>query len=93
MSAELRMGVIGGGISRAHLPAERDVEGMRTVAVCDIDEVGGRRSRSSFGVPTVHTDRRDLVAADEMEAMTVLQPHHPHRVRRRESEDACTLRW
>ena len=93
MSAELRMGMIGGGISRAHLPAECDVEGMRTVAVCDIDEAVARAAAEEFGVPTVHTDRRDLVAADELEAMTVLQPHHPHRVRRRESEDACTLRW
>lgn len=48
MSAELRMGVIGGGISRAHLPAERDVEGMRTVAVCGIDEVGARATIEKF---------------------------------------------
>jgi predicted dehydrogenase len=54
MSAELRMGVIGGGISRAHLPAERDVEGMRTVAVCDIDEVGARATIEKF-VRRAHT--------------------------------------
>ena len=81
MSAELHMGVIGGGISRAHLPAERDVEGMRTVAVCDIDRWARGRQSSSFGVPT-HRPAR-LVAADEMEAMTVLQPHHPQRPAKR----------
>ncbi len=93
MSDELRMNVIGGGISRVHLPAECDVEGMRTVAVCDIDEAVARAAAEEFGVPTVYTDRCDLVVDDEVDVMAVLQPHHLHRIRRRESEGACTLRW
>ena len=80
MSGELRMGVIGcGGISRAHLPAERDIEGMRTVAVCDLDEAAARAAAEEFGVPKVYTDWRDLVADDEVDAVAVLLPHHLHR--------------
>ncbi len=80
MSDELRMGVIGcGGISGAHLPAERDVEGMRTVAVCDIDEEAARAAAAEYDVPRVYTDWRELVADDDIDAVAVLLPHHLHR--------------
>lgn len=80
MSDDLRMGVIGcGGISRAHLPAQRDLDGVRTVAVCDIDEAAARAAADEFGVPKVYTDWRELIADDEVDAVAVLLPHHLHR--------------
>jgi len=80
MSEDLRMGVIGcGGIAGAHLPAQRDVEGMRTVAVCDIDEDAARTAAAQYDVPAVYTDWRDLVADDDVDAVAVLLPHHLHR--------------
>ncbi len=80
MSDDLRMGVIGcGGIAGAHLPAQRAVEGMRTVAVCDINEDTARAAAAEYEVPTVYTDWRDLVADDDVDAVAVLLPHHLHR--------------
>ncbi|MCD6302121.1 MAG: Gfo/Idh/MocA family oxidoreductase, partial [Anaerolineae bacterium] len=77
---ELRMGVIGcGGISRAHLPAQRDVAGIRTVAVCDIDEDAVHAAAHEYDVPKVYTDWRDLIADDDVDAVAVLLPHHLHR--------------
>ncbi len=80
MGEDLRMGVIGcGGIAGAHLPAQRDIEGMRTVAVCDINEDAARAAAAEYDVPRVYTDWGDLVADDEVDAVAVLLPHHLHR--------------
>ncbi|MGD9496055.1 MAG: Gfo/Idh/MocA family protein [Armatimonadota bacterium] len=80
MDQELRMGVIGcGGISGAHLPAQRDLAGMRTVAVCDIDPQAARAAAEQYGVPKVYTDWRELIGDDEVDAVAILLPHHLHR--------------
>ena len=80
MTEQLGMGVIGcGGISRAHLPAQRAIEGMRTVAVCDINEEAARAAAEEFEVPAVYTDYHDLLADERVQAVAILLPHHLHR--------------
>ncbi len=80
MADELNMGVIGcGGISRAHLPAQRELENVRTVAVCDIDESAARAAAEEYQVAHVYTDWRALLEDDAVEAVAVLLPHHLHR--------------
>jgi UDP-N-acetylglucosamine 3-dehydrogenase len=74
------MGAIGcGGIANGHLPAYRDVEGIETVAVCDIDEQAARERAEQFDVPAVYTDWRELLEDDRVDAVSVLLPHHLHR--------------
>lgn len=77
---QIGIGAIGcGGIADGHLPAYRDVEGMTTVAVCDIDESAARERAAEFDVPAVYTDWRELLEDEKVDAVSVLLPHHLHR--------------
>ncbi|MFP4248268.1 MAG: Gfo/Idh/MocA family protein [Armatimonadota bacterium] len=74
------MGAIGcGGIASGHLPAYRDVEGIETIAVCDIDEQAASNRAEEFDVPNVYTDWRELLEDERVDAVSVLLPHHLHR--------------
>jgi len=76
---EIAIGAIGcGGIAGAHLPAYRHIDGIRTVAVCDINEEAARARAEEFDVPAVYTDWRELLADDRVDAVSVLLPHHLH---------------
>lgn len=77
---QIGIGAVGcGGIAGGHLPAYRDVEGIRTVAVCDINEQVARERAEEFDVPAVYTDWRDLLDDEDVDAVSVLLPHHLHR--------------
>ncbi|MFW5867209.1 MAG: Gfo/Idh/MocA family protein [Armatimonadota bacterium] len=74
------MGAIGcGGIASGHLPAYRDVEGIETIGVCDIDEQAASNRAEEFDVPNVYTDWRELLDDERVDAVSVLLPHHLHR--------------
>lgn len=74
------IGAIGcGGIASGHLPAYRDLDGIETVAVCDIDEQAARARADEFDVPAVYTDWRELIADERVDAVSILLPHHLHR--------------
>lgn len=76
----ISIGAIGcGGIANGHLPAYRDVEGIETVAVCDINEQSARERAEEFDVPAVYTDWRELLEDERVDAVSVLLPHHLHR--------------
>jgi len=80
MADQLGMGVIGcGGISRAHLPAQQAIEGIRTVAVCDIDGEAAQAAAEEYDVPAVYEHYHDLLLDDNVDAVAVLLPHHLHR--------------
>jgi len=77
---QIGIGAIGcGGIAGGHLPAYREVEGIETVAVCDIDEQMARSRAEEFDVPAVYADWRELLADESVDAVSVLLPHHLHR--------------
>lgn len=77
---QIGIGAIGcGGIANAHLPAYRDVDTLRTVAVCDIDEDAARERAEEFDVPAVYTNWRELLEDEQVDAVSVLLPHHLHR--------------
>ena len=74
------MGVIGcGSIAGAHLPAERALDEMTTVAVCDTDEQAAQARAEEFEVESVYRDYHDLLADDNVDAVAILLPHHLHR--------------
>ena len=80
MAKQLRMGVIGcGAIANAHLPAQRALEEITTVAVCDINEQAARERAEEFEVESVYRDYHDLLADDHVDAVAILLPHHLHR--------------
>ena len=61
MAEQLGMGVIGcGGISAAHLPAQSTIEGMRTVAVCDLNQDAARKA-ADWTMDQLRPDNRDFL--------------------------------
>lgn len=79
MAEQVGFAVIGcGGIAQGHLPAQRDVDSARTVAVCDIDEEAAAARAAEYDVGTLYTDWRDVLADDRVDAVSILLPHHLH---------------
>ena len=77
----LKVGIIGaGGIARmAHIPGYQALEDVEVAAVADVDEQAARRTAEEFDVPRVFTDYRDLLALDDIEAVSVCTPNFMHK--------------
>ncbi len=71
----IRLGLVGCGqvVERFHLPALRRAEGLRVVALADVDERRCRAIGDRFGVPRRHADASSLIASD-VEAVAVCLP-------------------
>jgi predicted dehydrogenase len=77
--AELRVGLLGvgwhGGSHIANFRADRRV---RITAICDLnEELLAERARSLEGVGT-HTDYREMMARDDVDAVVIALPDHLH---------------
>lgn len=79
MSDEIRIGVIGAGaIAASHLAACRDNEGLRAVAIADINLESAQRRADEFGVPHVFQRYEDLIARDDVDAVINCLPNYLH---------------
>ncbi|MFO1324521.1 MAG: Gfo/Idh/MocA family oxidoreductase [Burkholderiales bacterium] len=80
MAAPRRVGIVGLGFgAQVHLPAFRS-EGWEVAALCARNGEHARRIAGEAGVPHVHTDPRELVARDDIDAVAISTPpstHHP----------------
>jgi UDP-N-acetyl-2-amino-2-deoxyglucuronate dehydrogenase len=75
-------GLIGcGWVAPAHAWGIRALAdaGVRTVAVADTDIERANRLAHDFGVPDVYTDYRQLLARDDIHAVSVCLPDYLHR--------------
>lgn len=72
--ARLRVGVIGtGGIARnVHLPSLHDMGDVEVVALCDIINERASAMAQLYGVPRVYTLYREMLAAEDLDAVFVL---------------------
>ncbi|MDD4889546.1 MAG: Gfo/Idh/MocA family oxidoreductase [Phycisphaerae bacterium] len=78
MSNPVRVGVIGcGGIGNIHMDKLQAV-GAKLVAVCDIDPAPLRAAAKQYTVANAFTDYRELLALDEVDAVTVGLPNYLH---------------
>jgi predicted dehydrogenase len=79
---KLGIGIIGsGGIARgAHMPGYKACEeqGVRILAVSDINPDVARRAGEEFEVPHIFTDYRKLLQMDEIDAVSVCTPNYLH---------------
>lgn len=77
------IGIIGsGGIARgAHLPGYRALEreGVKIVAVCDVDEATAKRAASEFHVDHVYTDYERMLERDDIDAVSICTPNYLHK--------------
>ncbi|MER3405282.1 MAG: gfo/Idh/MocA family oxidoreductase [Chloroflexota bacterium] len=78
---KVRVGIIGvGGIATsAHIPAyQKLADAVEIVAVCDVDEKRVRRVAEQFNVPHTFTDYTEMVAMEELDAVSVCTPPRFH---------------
>lgn len=78
----LGIGIIGsGGIARtAHMPGYVSCaeDGVRIIAVADVNAEAARAAAEQFDVPHVYTDYRDLLERDDIHAVSVCTPNYLH---------------
>jgi len=75
----LKIGLIGtGGIAQVHMRALAKTDEIEVVAVCDLVEEKARKTAETFGVPNVFVDYQDLLAMDEIEAVSICTWNQAH---------------
>ncbi|MFO8079745.1 MAG: Gfo/Idh/MocA family oxidoreductase [Armatimonadota bacterium] len=73
-------GVIGAGIQgEKHIEVASLAPNATLVAVCDVNEEAARSMALKHGAKHVLTDWQDLLAIDEIEAVSIALPDHLHR--------------
>ena len=75
---ELRAGVIGTGIGKAHLNAYAKADGVRTVALCDVNEETLHKTADEFGIEHRYTNADDLFASGHVDLVSVCTPNAFH---------------
>lgn len=76
----LRFGVIGVGVQGlSHARCAAAAPNCELVAVCDLDEQKARTAGLQCGARHVFTDYHELLALEEIEAVSVVLPDHLHR--------------
>ena len=76
MRGPLRVGVYGAGnfANRQHLPNLTRIEGVRVVAVCDVDPQAARDTAARFDVPGVYTDGMAMLDGEALDALWSVVP-------------------
>ena len=89
MKRVFNVGVIGvGTIGKAHLQAYSNQKNAKVVAISDINEKELKSTAGRFGVGKCFTDYHDLLALDEVDAVSICTPPFNH------AEITCgALRW
>jgi predicted dehydrogenase len=79
MSGEkkLRVGVIGGGYGRNHILAFR-ASGVEVAAFCQRSKDAAAAMAREFAIPHVLTDYRDLLALEDLDAVSIATPPNLH---------------
>lgn len=79
MNLPIGVGVIGCGvISGTHLASYQKIDTCRPVAVCDVIPERAQSKADRFDVAAVTTDYRDLLADDNVHAVSVCTDHASH---------------
>jgi len=81
MPNKIRIGFIGcGQIARHHLTQYAKMkDDVEVVALCDVNEACARQASNDFVVPHIHTNYKDLLARDDIDAVDVCLHNNFHR--------------
>jgi predicted dehydrogenase len=75
----IRVGVVGlGWAGQQHMQAYHDLDGVELVAIAGMEDGPRAELASTFDVPNVYTDWKDLVAAGGLDAVSVAVPTFLH---------------
>ncbi len=81
MAKLVRVGIIGtGGIARfAHIPGYKAQPDVEIVAFCDVVPGRAEAAAKEFGVPKAYTDYREMLAKEQLDAVSVCTPNFAHK--------------
>lgn len=80
MMEKLRLGVIGAGsFSTYHLEGIAEVAKAEAVAICDVDIEKAKAQAEKFHIESVYTDYKELLARDDIDAVTLPLPDQVHK--------------
>ncbi len=75
----LRVGIVGlGWAGETHLKAYQQVPDVEVVAVADLAEARRNQVAATYNIPYQYADFHDLVARDDLDAVSVATPNHLH---------------
>ena len=72
-SAPIRVGIVGAGNNTRvrHIPGLQAIEGVEIVSACNRSRESSQRVANTFHIPKVYEDWRELVAADDTNAIVI----------------------
>jgi predicted dehydrogenase len=78
--APIRVGIIGTGAwaTQAHIPGFAACPGVAVVAICSRSQERGADVARSFGIPRVYTSVQELIAAGELDLVSIVTPDDCH---------------
>ncbi len=80
MEKKLRLGIIGGGsFADIHLDGISKVPNAEVVAICDPDTEKTQKYAEKYLIPNQYTDYRELLARDDIDAVTLPLPDQVHK--------------
>ncbi len=77
----IKVGIVGAGDNTRvrHIPGLQAIEGVEIVSVCNRSRESSQRVADTFGIPTVYDDWRELMAADDTNAIVIGTWPYMHR--------------
>ncbi len=76
---EIRIGIIGvGQIGKSHLRNYQEINGAAIVALADINQSEADRVGADYGIDSIYTDYRALLARDDIDAVDVCLHNNLH---------------
>ena len=72
-SQPIKVGIVGAGNNTRvrHIPGLQAIAGVEIVSVCNRSRESSRRVAEAFHIPQVYDDWRELVAADDTNAIVI----------------------
>lgn len=75
----IRVGVVGVGIGRTHLDGYKKLgDAVDIFAICDLNEERAKKAAEDFGAKHVFADYHEMLALDDLDAVSVCTPNSLH---------------
>src|SRR5437763_6187660 len=80
ITTPLRIGVVGAGAiaTLGHIPGFQRLPDVQVAAICDKNVERAQNIATQFNIPNVYEDYQDLLAQDNLDAITVAVPNVLH---------------
>lgn len=79
MARKVKLGVIGAGnFSKWHLDGIKSLENVEVVAISDVYLEKAKEKAEMFGIPNYYQDHKEVLAHEEIEAVTLPLPDQVH---------------